>query len=622
MAIPIIQRGDTSREITLALAEGYEYGGCTLLVDFNGVERSFTGLEAGDNIELSYTADETADMPLGTGRVLLSIRNAAGRVRQLPWAKIKVTDAPSEVYATTITIDPASLNVEDATTADSLGAVKNKLNAVLAFLRGVACLAVCVLPFVGCADVAPLYTTPNDMPGDAPLMTNTAAWVNSRLDYTTNNHELANTIAKIAPAAQPPGNYLAVSNAAMHAVTFDEYGEVTVDRLLVHDLAVNGSPGWPTYRILFGPNNLDGTYLYWDADSGRFASWRTSYGGDYLATALDVANSAAAATNYVDAATNALAMSTALALGSYLPRSGGLLTGDLKFSGGGAIMYTGVWGVRLYANAGVAGNRIYTNDGDTWQSERGLAWIDETTNHVYAAAVAATNYTDSAISTNNPAFVSAVLATPTGAAAGDVADIAEYGSYGTVGAAILALIAGLAALKRGKFDAAGDTRTVTAEDSGGTETYAFVGTGDVGDANAVARIKELPYADGGEAEEMLVGVYGVETRGVVRHTVASGETTATFGFADAPTGRTLDALLDIDNSGNSSDFALEFYGLGTDFALVCDKDSDLAELTVVEKQTRARFFITQTAFVTSGGLPVLSIQRLPLGAFATTITRS
>lgn len=322
------------------------------------------------------------------------------------------------------------------------------------------------------------------------------------------------------------------------------------------------------------------------------------------------------------AAVSNAAMSAAAQTNDFLRLTGGTMSGDLKFSGGGAIMYTGVWGVRMYANAGADGNRIYTNDGDTWQSERGLAWIDETTNHVHAVAVAATNYTDSAISTNNPAFVSAVLATPTGAAAGDVADIAEYGSYGTVGAAILALIAGLAALKRGKFDKAGDTRTVTATDSGGTESYTFAGSGEMGSANAVARIKELPYADGGEAEEMLVGVYGVETRGVVRHTVASGETTATFGFTEPPTGRSLDALLDIDNSGNSSDFALEFYGLGTDFELVCDEGSDLAELTVVEKQTRARFFITQTAYVTSGGLPVLSIQRLSLGAFATTITRS
>lgn len=182
MAIPIIQRGDTSREITLALAEGYEYGGCTLEVEFNGVERSFTGLEAGATIELSYTADETADMPLGTGRVLLSIRNAAGMVRQLPWAKVKVTDAPGEVYAAAITIDPASLDVEDATAGDSLGAVKSKLNAVLAFLRGAAgCALLAALPCFG-EDVQPLYATPNELPGDAPLMTNAAEYVDAVVD--------------------------------------------------------------------------------------------------------------------------------------------------------------------------------------------------------------------------------------------------------------------------------------------------------------------------------------------------------------------------------------------------------------------------------------------------------
>ena len=62
-------------------------------------------------------------------------------------------------------------------------------------------------------------------------------------------------------------------------------------------------------------------------------------------------------------------------------------------------------------------------------------------------------YVDDAISTNNAAFVEAVLAAPiAGADPSDLAEIGEYGSYGTVGAAILALLAGLAALKRGKAD--------------------------------------------------------------------------------------------------------------------------------------------------------------------------
>lgn len=65
------------------------------------------------------------------------------------------------------------------------------------------------------------------------------------------------------------------------------------------------------------------------------------------------------------------------------------------------------------------------------------------------ATNAAVAVADAKISTNNAAFVSAVLAAPlAGADAEDIAEIAEYGGYGTVGTALLALIAGLAALKR------------------------------------------------------------------------------------------------------------------------------------------------------------------------------
>ena len=183
--MPVILRGDTARGITLSPAPGYDYGGCTLEVELNGARRAFDGLAAGEGVTLDLTAEETARMPLGAGRVHMRLRNAAGEVLSLPWAKVKVTDAPGEVRAAAITIDPATLDVEDATAGDSLGDVKGKLNAVLAFLRGVAVLAASALPCMG-SDVAPLYTTPNDMPGDAPLMTNAAEYVDAKVSSATN----------------------------------------------------------------------------------------------------------------------------------------------------------------------------------------------------------------------------------------------------------------------------------------------------------------------------------------------------------------------------------------------------------------------------------------------------
>lgn len=197
--IPVILRGDTARGITLSPAPGYDYGGCTLEVEFNGARRAYDGLAAGAAVTLALTAEETARMPTGTGRVYMRLRNAAGEVRSLPWAKVKVTDAPGEVRAAQITIDPATLDVEDATAGDSLGAVKSKLNAVLAFLRGVAVLAVCALPCFG-EDVQPLYTTPNDMPGDAPLMTNAAEYVDAKVAAATNGLATAADLAGHVPA--------------------------------------------------------------------------------------------------------------------------------------------------------------------------------------------------------------------------------------------------------------------------------------------------------------------------------------------------------------------------------------------------------------------------------------
>ena len=109
-------------------------------------------------------------------------------------------------------------------------------------------------------------------------------------DFTTNNTVLVETIEAVAPT---PGNYAAVSNAAMSAVQPAALAAATNEIPRIDESPAN--QGWAMNAEI-----ADHAAMLYDARYHEF------YGGEYYATTNQLAAAAAAATNYTDSATNGI----------------------------------------------------------------------------------------------------------------------------------------------------------------------------------------------------------------------------------------------------------------------------------------------------------------------------
>jgi hypothetical protein len=171
MAIPVILKGDTSSVIHLSLAEG-EYTDCILEVSYHGVTRQFSNLKSGAEIAIEWTADETAAFPLGTSRLYFTITNANGETRTMRWAKIKVTDAPAEVYDCAIEIDPGMALVDALPERFTENDVRKKINQIISCMNRY--IAFFVLSTIASeALAASVLTAPKgEIFNDSPVVTN------------------------------------------------------------------------------------------------------------------------------------------------------------------------------------------------------------------------------------------------------------------------------------------------------------------------------------------------------------------------------------------------------------------------------------------------------------------
>ena len=167
MAMPVILKGDSSSIIRLAVAEG-DYRGCILEVSFFGVKRQFNNIQCGATISLEWTAAETAMFPLGTWPLSMKVKRGE-TVKTLPFAKVKVTDAPGEVYDAAIKVAPILDDIKELTEADSQKDVKSAINTILKRLKNAAtCLLVAAIPLLSMAAIT-ADTKLDDIPGHTTI---------------------------------------------------------------------------------------------------------------------------------------------------------------------------------------------------------------------------------------------------------------------------------------------------------------------------------------------------------------------------------------------------------------------------------------------------------------------
>lgn len=245
------------------------------------------------------------------------------------------------------------------------------------------------------------------------------------------------TDAKIVELAPAPGNYQTVSNKAMTAIQSLQPALEHADSAAFG--AANDATNYTNKAISEIP---DPDFTTGNAVLVSTIEAKAPAPGNYSTVsnkAMTAVQTLEPSTNYADFAIVELARTNSVLSG------GPYLTGHQSLEP--ATNYTDYAILELSKTNAVLSGGPYLTSHQT---------LDPATNYAdavaFRAADDATNYTDSSISSGNPAFVNAVTNCPVVIASSDASTIGEFGGYGTLGALLAALAAAITWLKSNKAD--------------------------------------------------------------------------------------------------------------------------------------------------------------------------
>ena len=109
--------GTLGKSVVVEITTEYDLSNCSVIFNYQGVERRWTDVKSGDRREVFFSHNETARMSVGTFKAVIIAVDAAGKVRTITNSlPIKVSTNLAECYGDNV----AQVNVGTTVNWDSI----------------------------------------------------------------------------------------------------------------------------------------------------------------------------------------------------------------------------------------------------------------------------------------------------------------------------------------------------------------------------------------------------------------------------------------------------------------------------------------------------------------------